>query len=545
MERFLRNYYMVILISVVGLYVAERIYMSKWQLDQGQALFGPALVEARCSGCHEPVDGGGLYRIHNIRKSPEGWDMTLARMTIWHGVELPYAECQAIVKYLADTLGLAPEETAPYRWALEQDYNRVEDIPEDGDIANMCARCHSFARVALQRRDADEWRRLAATHLGQMPTIEHQEKGRAVNWWEIARDQTPLVLESLFPFETEAWDRWQAAPKPDPSGKWRTSGSHAGRRYSGHVEVRAIGTDRYSSHWVADYADGARYEGNTTAWVYTGYEWRGSSWHGDERMSEVFSISEDGDSVSGRWFPADSGELGASIQMTRIVPGESGIVAVEPPYIRTGEQAEIKIHGFGLSGAVDLGDGIEIVEVVAEGDATVTVIAKAASDAVEGARTVGVGEASGDGALMVYYNIDTVRVLPGEAIARIGGGGGQLAKVPAQFHAVAYVNGVDGQAGTEDDVVIGSMPATWAVENFNEAAERDRDADFAGGISDSGLFTPADAGINPDRESHGLTTMNNTGNLRIVGTIDDGGRGVAGAAHLVVTVQRFNTPPIR
>ena len=47
-----------------------------------------------------------------------------------------------------------------------------------GSRCFLCARCHSYARVALQRRDAAEWLKLVHFHLGQYPTTEYQAGGR-------------------------------------------------------------------------------------------------------------------------------------------------------------------------------------------------------------------------------------------------------------------------------------------------------------------------------------------------------------------------------
>ena len=55
-----------------------------------------------------------------------------------------------------------------------------------------------------------------------------------------------------------------------------------------------------------------------------------------------------------------------------------------------------------------------------------------------------------------------------------------------------------------------------------------------------GVSTPPCAGPNPQRKF----SANNTGNLAIVAQLKDGERALEGRAHLIVTVQRWNTPPI-
>ena len=79
------------------------------------ALDSEALLQTYCSGCH-PVSAPNHYaRISSMRKSPEGWLMTLVRMQQVHGLRLTTDERDAIVRYLADTQGLAPAEAAPAR----------------------------------------------------------------------------------------------------------------------------------------------------------------------------------------------------------------------------------------------------------------------------------------------------------------------------------------------------------------------------------------------------------------------------------------------
>ena len=149
----------------------------------GAVAAAPELLVARCGACHQEKQG--LQRISDIRKSPEGWDMTIVRMGLWHKVVVSRAERKELVKYLADTQGLAPQESAPYRTLIERQPNIADHVPSD-ELRQMCARCHSFGRVALQRRDTEEWRKLVRTHVGQFPSIEYSAQGRDRNWLDLA-----------------------------------------------------------------------------------------------------------------------------------------------------------------------------------------------------------------------------------------------------------------------------------------------------------------------------------------------------------------------
>ncbi len=493
-----------------------------------------------CAGCHAFTDEGKLSRIKDIRKTPEGWDMTLVRMGIWHDVQLTPEERRLLVKYLADTQGLAPEETADYRGLLERRPNMQPPAGVDEEINIMCARCHSYGRIALQRRDEAEWRKLAHTHLGQIPSAEYQNFGRDRQWWEIARDQMPPKLAALYPLQTDTWQRWQSHPAANPAGTWRVSGERPGKgRYTGMLTIEPQGKDHYRTQYELTYADGSRVSGQGTAVLYTGYEWRGVAKLGEENTRSVYALSADGQQLTGRWFLKGAEETGAELNAVRIDEQKSGIVAVEPPFIRQGQTTPLTIFGYGLQGAVQLGPGLTVKRVIQTSPEQVSVEVQAGTDGPSGRQAVAVGTTRAAAALTVYKAIDTLRVEPEFAIARIGGGA--IAPVEAQLQAVGYLNGPDGQPATADDIRLGSFPARWRTANFNEVAAAMKDADFAGHMTDTGLFVPAAGGPNPARKYR----ANNTGDLKITAQVEDGGQTVQGEGHLVVTVQRWNTPPIR
>ncbi|NJN45957.1 MAG: quinohemoprotein amine dehydrogenase subunit alpha [Candidatus Competibacteraceae bacterium] len=507
--------------------------VSAEQLDQ------QLLLTQSCVGCHMPNDQGQLSRISAMRKTPEGWDMTIVRMGIWHGMNFDTAVRRQLVKYLADTQGLAPEETADYRGLLERRPNMPTDYADE-DIGVICARCHSYGRIALQRRDEDEWRKLSHTHLGQWPTIEYQATSRDRNWWEIARDQMPVKLAALYPLKTDAWTEWQSRKPADPAGEWRLSGEQPGAgRYTGHLKIKALGNDQFETEYQLTYADGKQLTGQGKAILYTGYEWRGAAKLGEESIRSVYALSSDGQRLSGRWFLKEADEIGGDLTAVRVKEGESAIVAVEPPFIRAGEKTTVTIYGYGLAGDVALGEGVKALNVSDRSPDQLSVEVEIAQDAQPGLTPISVGEATADALLKVYQKIDAVRVEPAFAIARIGGG--TLEPVKAQLRAVGYLNGPDGQAGTEDDIRLGSLAADWAVDNFDETAAAMKDAQYAGQIADTGLFTPSPGGPNPKRQF----SANNVGNLKVTATVKDGDRSLAGDGQLIVTVQRWNNPPLQ
>jgi quinohemoprotein amine dehydrogenase len=499
---------------------------------------GEALVNARCSGCHERMADGRLSRVGEIRKTPEGWDMNIARMMVVHGVEVTPEERAALVKYLSDTQGLAPVETRDWRYILERKPAVFENIPDE-DLGVMCARCHSFARTALQRRNEADWVKHAHFHLGQWPTTEYQALGRDRNWWEIASTVVPKKLAELYPFESEAWNEWKGRPTADLSGAWRVVGNRPGKgSFEGVVALTGKDGDNYAVRMEISYSDGSSAKGSGAAILYTGYEWRASVDLDGEDILQVMALSASAGEMSGRWFLADQDAISGTMQLVRSGAGaQARVLAVTPPHIRVGETAELAIHGVNLGDQVSLGKGVKVNSVISSNAITVVVSATASGNA--GEHTVVAGAAQGPEALAVYDKVDSIMVEPGYNIARVGGGA--IPPVPAQFEAVAYMNGPDGEAGTADDIRIGAMPAKWSVANHGDFAEALDDVKFTGKITQAGMFEPAVAGLNPERPF----STNNVGDLSVNAAVDVGGQTLEGSAQMIVTVQRWNDPPIR
>lgn len=498
---------------------------------------GRAVIDKKCASCH--LEDGKLTRIPEMRKSPEGWDMTVVRMGIWHKVELTAEERRAVVKYLADRQGLAPSEAAPFRFLTERRPN-MQDTPPDDEMAQMCGRCHSYGRVALQRRDEDEWRKLMHTHLGQFPSAEYSALGRDRNWWEIARDKMPGRLAEMYPKNTDAWRDWSRAKHKPADGRWIVAGERPGwGAYTGTMTVTAKGKDRYEVGYELHFGAGNTVRGKGESIVYTGYEWRGSAQLGNEQTQSIFALSEDGGRMSGRWFLRNADEIGATFEAVRADKvAKNAVVAVAPHMLRAGDTATVTVAGAGLDAQLDLGPGVEIVEWLGKSAEQLKLRVKVAADAAPGLRKVAVGGRESDESVAVYRQIDSVRVEPAFGIARVGGGTNP--PMTAQFDAVAFLDGADGKPGTDDDVRLGSVPAKWSTEPFDERAKHDEDLKFAGHMEPHGQFLPSFAGPNPNRRG-----LNNVGNLAVVATVQDGERTLDAKGQLMVTVQRWNTPPLR
>ena len=466
--------------------------------------------------------------------------MTITRMRQIHKAPLSDEEHSAIVKYLSDKHGLAPEETHEYRYALERRPNVIEPI-YDEELGIACARCHTYARVMLQRRDVEEWKKLGHFHLGQFTWMEYHEKGRSRDTFNDLTELMPERLAELLSYDTPEWTAWQQARRHSPGGSWRVVGHQPGKGdYAGILEITADGDDHYKAVYSLHFADGTALSGHSSAIVYTGYEWRGTSELNGTETKEIYALSKDGNELQGRWYERLHDEVGGDLYAHRIVDNESKILAVHPGHLRSGQTNELTIHGINLDGEVNLGPGI-MTTIKSREPHEITLSASVDTKAGAGYRRVSVGNSKRENGLIIYHGIESVVVEPAIAIARVGGGGGALDPVSAQFEAIAYLNGQDEEPGTEDDVRIGVMSAQWSVEPANDIARALGDEKYAGSIDQNGLFSPALPGRNMERK-YG---SNNVGELAVRATVDDGETEMSGTAKLVVTVQRWIDTPIR
>ncbi len=500
-----------------------------------------ALLNSKCQTCHLPTDKG-LNRIDESRRTPEGWDMTIVRMMVSHGVELTPEERQTLVKYLADTRGLAPEESAAHRYLLERDFTLIEQ-PKDQLVADTCARCHSYGRTGLQRRTEEDWRKLVHYHVGQYPVIEIQQGGRDRDWWEIASGEVPKRLDKLYGLDSEAWRKWLQHESVSAAGQWRVVGHRPGwGAYEGQATISSNGDDHYSIKLTLNYANGKQETAEGKAVLYTGYEWRATVKQGDMNVRQVFTLSPDGQTLSGRWYQAGIDAIGGRFEAVRDgKEAPARLLAVEPSYIKAGTTQQVTLYGSNLSGDVSLGEGVEVLKVVERGTGKLVVEARAAAGAKDGVRAVKVGDSQLDKGLALYQKLDYISIEPDQAMARIGGNGGAMPKIPVQFESVGYANGPDGKPGTADDIRLGYFPAKWTLDNLNAYAAQLKDAEYSGRLQEDGLFIPGDAGPNPKRKFG----TNNAGELKVTAVVDDAGHKVEASKPLVVTVQRWNDPSIR
>src|SRR5215471_951144 len=205
------------------------------------------LVRSRCGSCHRSDDQGRMSRISYRRATPENWERTIKRMVTLNKVSLDPADARAILKYLSDHQGLAPEEERPI--AFEAERRMVEyTYTADKDTSDTCSSCHSMARVLSERRTKEEWELLIAMHRGYYPLVDNQPMNGGQGFRRTRAQQTepgpdgqppdnrhPMDealehLEKTLPLITPQWTAWSPAMQsPKLSGRWAVSGSLPGK----------------------------------------------------------------------------------------------------------------------------------------------------------------------------------------------------------------------------------------------------------------------------------------------------------------------------
>jgi quinohemoprotein amine dehydrogenase len=521
-------------------------------------------VRQACGSCHRLDDKGQMSRISFQRNTPEGWQTVIQRMASLNGLQIDPVTARQVVKYLSNNLGLAPEEARPAAFEVERrliDYKYTADA----DTESVCTKCHSMGRVISQRRTRGEWDLLIAMHRGWYPLVDFQAFRRT---GPVPRDRGPDGrppdlrqpvekavdhLAQAFPLKTREWSAWAATMRPARiEGTWSLMGSEPGKgAIYGKVTIARDGNapDEFTTTMSYTFArTGESVTRTGRGIVYTGYQWRGRSTQGADdstSLREVLWVDRDWRNMSGRWFAGGYDELGMDVFLQRN-GGDLRILGTDKTSLRAGVNGqEVKVYGLNIPQAlrpadVDLGPGMAVTRVVSVSPELATVVVDVAQNAAVGLRDLFVtGAAPRIGALVVYERVDSIKVKPDWAMARIGGN--TFPKMLAQFEAWAYQNGPDGKPDTADDIEIGPVDASWSLEEY-AATYDDDDIKFVGRINEAtGRFTPNIEGPNPDRKG----SRNNVGDVWVVAKyVADGASGTPATtlrarAHLLVTVPLY------
>jgi quinohemoprotein amine dehydrogenase len=523
------------------------------------------LVIAKCSGCHKRDDKGNLSRISWERTTPEGWEEVVKRMVRLNGLALTPDEARLIIKSLSASNGLAPEEAKPVSYMSE--HRIVDEAIPNETLHSTCASCHPFGRVASFRRAPEEWKLVVDLHVALYPvsdmTAFHRRRGPNPPAGADTSaapppppppqpvDQAVEYLTKTYPLQTPEWASWRARSRPPKlAGRWLLSAHITGKgAYWGEVSITpASSTDEFTTNVrMEPVGGGPAIQRSGKVVVFNGYAWRGRSTGAaagngpgniPAEMRESMMISPDQTSVEGRWFWGDYDEFGVDVKLWP-ASGAPTIMGLDRAALKTGSQAQrVRILGDSLpaqltAADVDFGLGVSVRRLVSHSAREVVAEVDVAPNAISGKRDVSVNRAVLPNAIAVYDRIDSIKVVPGTSIARLGGGS-QRPKGYQQFEVMAYNRGADNKPDTADDVELGPIDVKWSIEEFYETFGDD-DKEFVGTLSQSGLFTPALDGPNSQRKQ----MRNNYGTVWAVATAtnekDQNGQPLTGRSYLVVS----------
>src|ERR1700678_1602780 len=525
------------------------------------------LVISKCGACHTRDQKGDMLRISWERATPEGWEEAIKRMVRLRGVSLTPDEGRSILKYLATYHGLAPEEAKPIMYYAEHRIQDETNIPND-NVRGACANCHALARPLSWRRSPEDWKDLANLHIALYPQADeafrlginaggmdeerhHLEPGAALPV-EVAL----AYLSKTAPLDTPEWAAWHARMRaPKLQGRWIVSANLPGRgKYYGEMEVETkSGTDdEFTTKLkLISLKDGTTITRTGQSLVYAGYAWRGRS-KGTaaanaapddlgSAMREVMWISPDQSTAEGRWFWGEYQEFGFDVKLRR-PSADPTLIGVNRSLLKSGTQGtRVRLIAESLPGQVapadlDFGTGVTVKRIVSHSPTEIVAEVDVAADAVPGKRDIAFRRSVLQSAIAVYDRIDYVKVTPDSALAHLGSE--VHPKGYQQFEAIAYQRGADGKAHTADDVELGPIDANWTVEEFY-SVYGDDDKEFVGSLSNTGLFSPASDGPNPQRKF----SRNNYGDVWVVATAKDEkdkeGKPLVGKSYLVVTVPTY------
>jgi quinohemoprotein amine dehydrogenase len=511
------------------------------------------LIEERCVICHVRDDEGKMTRISYMRKSPEAWEISIKRMARLYFVSLTPEEAKATVRYLSEEHGLSRSEA---RTAMYESERRVHWSEEDEDEAlrETCAECHTLGRVRSERRDDLEWKLLKATHLALYPLVDFQsfqgrrsrggggsgdrsggrsggessseEGGPPASSRGRGQDRADQVLAVLAAEQglfSEEWRHWNQEKREVPlDGRWIVKGHEVGRGpIRGTLDLKRIATGEYESKWTWLRANGRTVVRNGTGLFYAGHSWRGRSTStapGElESLKEVLLLDETWTRMEGRLFTGEYNELGIEIELLRAsaTPTILGVLGGEMAVPSTGNRLEIIGCGFPEQiepGDFHLGNGLTVTAVQREDDTRVNIQVDVAAGIPLGRRAIDFRIHQGPRQIILYDTIDGIRVRPNPGFSRVGGK--VRPKQLERFEAVAFTRGPDGIPFNEDDVDLMTVPVRWHLEEF-PIRPGDDDLQFVGELdAETGVFTPAIDGPNPDRRFD----ANNIGDVYVVAT---------------------------
>jgi len=487
-----------------------------------------SLVWKKCADCHAPTADGRISRVEDLRTTPEEWAVIVDRMRRLHGMTLKKEEMDGLLKELAATQLLTPDEQAKVSYLSLWHNSQQMELPSGKDEEKLyatCVRCHTAGKIFSYRMTPDAWASLRDFHLFIVPTVVFQMREMR---WVTEADAMLAYLAKALPYG-KAW----SAPATKLDGVWGVFGHEPGRgSYRGEVRIADAGNAEYKLTGSLAYGDGSSETFAGEGTLYGGYALRTRTKNNGFAVNGAYIVS--GDEVRGEsHFPAPDFRTSSAKWLRG--GGGAKVARVLPAFLLKGETTTLTVEG------VDLPES-KVADVKFDGGAVKVLGVKRLSPSalelqvVSNAATLGEAKLSVQGidagTIRLAPQIDHIAVTPAMGRARLSGGTHYPAE-GVQFEAIAYAKTGSGKTATT--VALGPVAA-----NFRLAEEKTRPDDddlrWLGAIKPNGTYLPmGDYGPNPARNYSG----ENSGLVKVIAQYKRGAQTFRADAQLAVTMPDY------
>ncbi|MCP4751644.1 MAG: quinohemoprotein amine dehydrogenase subunit alpha [Proteobacteria bacterium] len=436
-----------------------------------------SMVRRKCSACHKLDRQGRVEVIEETRKSPEEWKMVVDRMTRLNDVPLKDKEFHVVVKELSRYLSLTPTEMARISYINSDENSQYREIPKNAEekrLYTACVRCHTWGKMASHRFTPAMWGEVRVMHLAYYPTAVMQM--REMDWpAEFQNLIEPLAKR--FPFESSQWREWMKNRNdPDLGGRWQIAGYQPGTGYyMGRYTITADtakGKDEYRIEKAIRFDNGASMKSNGGGTLYAGYHLRYALVNPatGKETEGVFDLDASQNSFTGRWWAVLQDRNSYGNENAVKDTSQPRIAGVFPQSLRSGTASqEIRLIGVNFPTQAKVSDvvfsdtNIVVGSIKSSSKNEIIAVVEVKKNVANGPVTIKVNNIRYRGPILVFDEIDGIRIYPAIGRARVSSGPAYPVQ-GVQFVARAVNFGKDGDPGTGDDLILEPVKAKWWLE---------------------------------------------------------------------------------
>ncbi|MCC7325776.1 MAG: quinohemoprotein amine dehydrogenase subunit alpha [Burkholderiales bacterium] len=487
-----------------------------------------SLVRSKCGSCHVPTAEGRIPQVEDLRTTPEEWTVIVDRMHRLHDMPMGPGDMDRLLKELAATQGLTPDEQAQVAYLSLWHNSQQVEAPagkEEEKVYATCVRCHTAGKIHSYRMTPELWMKHRDFHLYIVPTVVYQM--REMRWLAEA-DAALAYFAKKLPYG-KAW----TAPPTKLEGAWAVFGDAPGRgTYRGRAQITDAGNAELKLSGSVTYSDGTAESFAGEGTLYGGYALRTRTSNNGFATKGAFIAAND--EISGEWhLPAPDFRTSRSKWIR--VGDQPKVARIVPGFLLAGEKTTVTVEG------INLPDAKPSDITFAGGAVKVQGVRRIGPEALEltvvnNAPTLGTARVSvkgvDAGVVTLAPGIDRIAIVPEVGRARLSGGVHYPAE-GVQFEAIAYAKRGIGKNAVA--VALGPVPATFRLAEL-KTRPGDDDMTWLGTIRPNGAYLPmVDYAVNPNRSYQG----ENSGLVKVLARYKRGGRTYDAQARLAVTMPDY------